>query len=335
MPQLRAGPRGGAARRAAGASRPDHAQPRRPRAHDQRARHHRARRRPTQHGYVITLDDITDLVAAQRTTAWADVARRIAHEIKNPLTPIQLSAERLKRKFGKHHRRRPRGLRPVHRHHHPPGRRHRPHGGRVLVLRAHAEAGHGAAATCASRSARRCSCMQRRASRTSTSRSTCRTTPLIGRFDAAPDGAGADQPGQERHRGDRSGAGGRARAGARSTVSAGVEDGADRRRFIDNGIGLPQENRQRLLEPYMTTREKGTGLGLAIVAQDHRGAWRADRASRCADGCQTAAAAPASASCCRASTDRRGDGRCASRRRRRASASEHDRRKRLTWRPTF
>jgi len=52
-------------------------------------------------GYVITLDDITDLVAAQRTSAWADVARRIAHEIKNPLTPIQLSAERLRRKYGK------------------------------------------------------------------------------------------------------------------------------------------------------------------------------------------------------------------------------------------
>ena len=49
----------------------------------------------------MTLDDITDLVMAQRTAAWADVARRIAHEIKNPLTPIQLSAERLKRKYGK------------------------------------------------------------------------------------------------------------------------------------------------------------------------------------------------------------------------------------------
>jgi two-component system, NtrC family, nitrogen regulation sensor histidine kinase NtrY len=51
--------------------------------------------------FVVTLDDITDLVAAQRSSAWADVARRIAHEIKNPLTPIQLSAERLKRKYGK------------------------------------------------------------------------------------------------------------------------------------------------------------------------------------------------------------------------------------------
>ena len=50
-------------------------------------------------GYVIAFDDVTDLVAAQRSAAWGDVARRIAHEIKNPLTPIQLSAERIRRKF--------------------------------------------------------------------------------------------------------------------------------------------------------------------------------------------------------------------------------------------
>ncbi|NOU05777.1 MAG: PAS domain-containing sensor histidine kinase, partial [Hyphomicrobiaceae bacterium] len=50
-------------------------------------------------GSVLTFDDVTDLVSAQRTSAWADIARRIAHEIKNPLTPIQLSAERLKRKY--------------------------------------------------------------------------------------------------------------------------------------------------------------------------------------------------------------------------------------------
>src|SRR6185437_216030 len=51
--------------------------------------------------YVVTVDDITDLVQAQRTSSWANVARRIAHEIKNPLTPIQLSAERIRRKYGK------------------------------------------------------------------------------------------------------------------------------------------------------------------------------------------------------------------------------------------
>ena len=52
-------------------------------------------------GYVVTFDDITELQSAQRKAAWADVARRIAHEIKNPLTPILLSAERLKRRFTK------------------------------------------------------------------------------------------------------------------------------------------------------------------------------------------------------------------------------------------
>ena len=52
-------------------------------------------------GYVVALDDVTDLVSAQRMAAWGDVARRIAHEIKNPLTPIQLSAERVRRKFSR------------------------------------------------------------------------------------------------------------------------------------------------------------------------------------------------------------------------------------------
>ncbi|WP_188790753.1 sensor histidine kinase NtrY-like [Salipiger pallidus] len=52
-------------------------------------------------GYVIAFDDVSDLVSAQRMAAWGDVARRIAHEIKNPLTPIRLSAERIKRKFGR------------------------------------------------------------------------------------------------------------------------------------------------------------------------------------------------------------------------------------------
>ncbi len=61
----------------------------------------RERAGPGDVGSVVTFDDITELVSAQRTSAWADVARRIAHEIKNPLTPIILSAERLRRKYGK------------------------------------------------------------------------------------------------------------------------------------------------------------------------------------------------------------------------------------------
>lgn len=53
-------------------------------------------------GYVVVFDDITELMAAQRATAWGEVARRLAHEIKNPLTPIQLAAERLEHKLGSH-----------------------------------------------------------------------------------------------------------------------------------------------------------------------------------------------------------------------------------------
>lgn len=51
-------------------------------------------------GYLIVFDDVTALVSAQRTEAWGEVARRLAHEIKNPLTPIQLAAERVEMKIG-------------------------------------------------------------------------------------------------------------------------------------------------------------------------------------------------------------------------------------------
>ena len=91
-------------------------------------------------GFVVTLDDITDLVSAQRTSAWADVARRIAHEIKNPLTPIQLSAERIRRKYGKMITSDREVFEQCTVDDRPPGRRHQAHGRRVLVLRAHAEA---------------------------------------------------------------------------------------------------------------------------------------------------------------------------------------------------
>jgi nitrogen fixation/metabolism regulation signal transduction histidine kinase len=69
---------------------------------DGKAVHARGARLPqvTGGGYVVVFDDITQLIQAQRATAWAEVARRLAHEIKNPLTPIQLSAERLEMKLG-------------------------------------------------------------------------------------------------------------------------------------------------------------------------------------------------------------------------------------------
>ena len=74
-------------------------------------------------GYVLTFDDITALLSAQRQAAWSEVARRIAHEIKNPLTPIRLSAERLARKYtGQIAGGREGDLRQIHRYHRAPGR---------------------------------------------------------------------------------------------------------------------------------------------------------------------------------------------------------------------
>ncbi|MEZ5859368.1 MAG: HAMP domain-containing protein [Geminicoccaceae bacterium] len=103
-------------------------------------------------GYVLTFDDITVLLSAQRQAAWAEVARRIAHEIKNPLTPIQLSAERMGAQVREPDRRgRPVVLPSRGRHDHPPGRRHRPADPRVLGLRPDARRPH---ATRAARRAR-------------------------------------------------------------------------------------------------------------------------------------------------------------------------------------
>ena len=78
-------------------------------------------------GYVVAFDDVTDLVTAQRMAAWGDVARRIAHEIKNPLTPIQLSAERIKRKFSRQDVEDVDGLEQIHRCHRSADRRSAPH----------------------------------------------------------------------------------------------------------------------------------------------------------------------------------------------------------------
>ena len=79
-------------------------------------------------GFVVTFDDITELLSAQRKAAWADIARRIAHEIKNPLTPIQLSAERLQTQIPEGHQERCRDLPDLHRHDHPACRGYRADG---------------------------------------------------------------------------------------------------------------------------------------------------------------------------------------------------------------
>src|SRR6266568_4139182 len=216
------------------------------------------------HGYVITLDDITELVIAQRSSAWADVARRIAHEIKNPLTPIQLSAERLRRKYG------------------------------ALIVEDRA-----VFVQCTDTIVRQVEDIKRMVDEFSrfarmpkpviTSEDLADTVrqvvflmrvgspdvdievetaedPIPARFDRrlisqaltniiknATEAIAAVPP-EQLGRG-------------RIKISA-TREGADIViDVVDNGNGLPKENRNRLLEPYVTTREKGTGLGLAIVGR--------------------------------------------------------------------
>ena len=216
------------------------------------------------YGYVITLDDITDLVSAQRSSAWADVARRIAHEIKNPLTPIQLSAERLKRKFGKvisedsdvFEQCTDTIIRQVG----DIGRMVDEFSSFARMPKPAMTAGNLSEA------------IREAVFLISVSQPEIAfdidlpAEPLMARFDARlmaqaltnivknATEAIAAVPAEGRGQG-------------RVTVSARTDDGSIVVDVADNGIGFPKQNRHRLLEPYMTTREKGTGLGLAIVTK--------------------------------------------------------------------
>jgi two-component system, NtrC family, nitrogen regulation sensor histidine kinase NtrY len=224
-----------------------------------------------EHGYVVTLDDITDLVAAQRTSAWADVARRIAHEIKNPLTPIQLSAERLRRKYaamikeegGVFQQCIDTIVRQV-----DDIKRMVDEFSRFARMPKPVMASEDVADT-----VRQVVFLQRVANADIDIDVEIAQDPMPAQFDRrlisqaltniiknATEAVAAVPPG-ELGRG-------------RIRVWAGREGDEIVIDVIDNGIGLPKENRSRLLEPYVTTREKGTGLGLAIVGrilEDHGG----------------------------------------------------------------
>ena len=218
-------------------------------------------------GFVVTFDDITELQSAQRKAAWADVARRIAHEIKNPLTPIQLSAERLKRRFTKEIQSDPDTFSQcadtIIRHVGDIGRMVdefsafarmpqpviKPEDiGRIareaLVLQKTARPGinwvteipeRGPVVPC-----------DRRMLRQALTNLLQNATDAV----AMRDGAGH--------------------------IALMVRDLPDGVQIIvaDDGVGLPAEERSRLTEPYVTHKPKGTGLGLAIVKkimEDHGG----------------------------------------------------------------
>ena len=223
------------------------------------------------HGYVVTLDDITELVAAQRTSAWADVARRIAHEIKNPLTPIQLSAERLRRKYGKmigddsgvFEQCTDTIVRQV-----DDIRRMVDEFSRFARMPKPVIAADDVADT-----VRQSVFLLRVGNSEIDIDVEIAEDPMPARFDRrlisqaltniiknATEAISAVPPAELGKGSIRVFA---AREGDNIVIDV-----------VDNGIGLPKENRSRLLEPYVTTREKGTGLGLAIVGrivEDHGG----------------------------------------------------------------
>jgi two-component system nitrogen regulation sensor histidine kinase NtrY len=221
-------------------------------------------------GFVVTFDDITELQSAQRKAAWADVARRIAHEIKNPLTPIQLSAERLKRRFTREISSDPETFAQcadtIIRHVGDIGRMvdefsafarmpqpqiSREDVGRIareaLVLQKTARPKiawttdipeRGPLARCDRRLIRQA---------------------LTNLLQNAADAIAMRPEGVD---------------GGAITLAVHVVGNDVLISVADNGVGLPVEDRTRLTEPYITHKPKGTGLGLAIVKkimEDHGG----------------------------------------------------------------
>ena len=226
-----------------------------------------------QDGSVLTFDDITDQLTDQRRAAWSDIARRIAHEIKNPLTPIQLAAERLQRRFGgevtsdkdtferltgtivrqvgdlrrmvdefSNFARMPK----------PMFREENVHEITRQALFLH-EVAHPAITFTLEPP-------------TGDFRMVCDRRQLAQALtNVVKNGVEAIE--SRRNRGEHSLAGDRVELKLREHDSLLVID------VLDTGIGLP-EDRERLTEPYMTTRVRGTGLGLAIVkkiVEEHMG----------------------------------------------------------------
>ena len=225
-------------------------------------------------GYVVTFDDVTDLMSAQRMAAWGDVARRITHEIKNPLTPIQLSAERLKRRYLKQIKEDPdtfsmctdtiiRQVGDIGRmvdEFSSFARMPRPTVKeedakelcqQALFLQRNGNPGIRYTVNLPGHPVP-LNCDRRQVSQVLTNILKNSAEAIEGRDE------NMDTPLPQ----------------GEISLSL-IEDETGLRIVVeDNGRGLPKEGRERLTEPYMTTRSKGTGLGLAIVKkimEDHGG----------------------------------------------------------------
>ena len=224
-------------------------------------------------GYVVAFDDVTDLVSAQRMAAWGDVARRIAHEIKNPLTPIQLSAERIKRKFSPMVDedsekldsmtdvivRQTNDLRRIVDEFSEFARMPEPdrHHEDLIKL------------------VRDAITLQQTGQPGTEIVGTLPEGPIAANVDATMIGQALTNliknAGEAIESLTKKGAPDGHRP--QIEVSLDAKDGMAEIRIADNGIGLP-EDRARLFEPYVTTRDEGTGLGLPIVKkiiEEHRG----------------------------------------------------------------
>lgn len=225
-------------------------------------------------GFIITFDDITELVQAQRKAAWADVAKRIAHEIRNPLTPIQLSAERLKRKYASQITEEPEKfnscvdtiIRQVT--HLGDMVKEFSHFSRMpepkmvdcdwaLLLKQSVE-------------------LEKHAHKDIDFMFTSNVSTLNNLCDAGQMGQvmtnllqnSIDSIKEKKKSNDLKDFQGK--------IIVELEKGRKSFSIIitDNGLGFPQDNREMLAEPYVTKKEKGTGLGLAIVKkiiEDHGG----------------------------------------------------------------
>ena len=220
-------------------------------------------------GYVAVFDDITQLIQAQRATAWAEVARRLAHEIKNPLTPIQLSAERLEMKLGER------------------------------LAREDAETLRRATGTIVSQVAALKAMVDdfrdyARLPAPAPSRLDLNNlvadvlalyenspVPILKRLaEALPpvwaDGAQIRQVIHNLVQNAQDSLENTGTNGAAASIEVRTELAGDGVRLVvtDNGGGFPEELMARIFEPYVTTKPRGTGLGLAIVKKivdEHHG----------------------------------------------------------------